>query len=383
MVGGESNCVYVNGRNRPYYHRRCKGKISSTNIESLPDELVFDILLHLPSEDIHRGARLVCKKWYNTVRTRNFRCARLRNSSVGLLIHSSDDERPIFMTMEKGRVEMSKMSYKIPGRVWTSCNGLILDYEVMRDGIYLFTLNPATRRCFDLPPFMSRSDSSYDYSGIAYAAASMEYKVAQTFSSRLRYPFVRGCAILTVGVDKFWRHVDTENLSPIGREILRGIPLTTEGYFHWTHREGTRVLTLNVETEIITETLVPNGYRERTKYYLSTGRSLTLLIACSGFSWEVMKMKSETGEWTKLTKVDLKARKCEFEQFVRECCGPLVQPSFLVIKPVGWVDEEVLVLNAFPTLVCVLYKVRTQEIEFVELDFDDDDLNFQVHRIKM
>ncbi|EYU23298.1 hypothetical protein MIMGU_mgv1a009193mg [Erythranthe guttata] len=350
MVGSKSNCVYVNGSNRPYYHRRCKGKISSTNIESLPDELVFDILLHLQSEDIHRGARLVCKKWYNTVRTRNFRCARLRNSTVGLLIHSSGDERPIFLTLEKGRVEMSKLSYKIPGRVWTSCNGLILDYEVMRD---------------------------------AYAAASMEYKVAQTFSSRLRYPFVRGCAILTVGVDKFWRHVDTENLSPIGREILRGIPLTTEGYFHWTHREGTRVLTLNVETEIITETLVPNGYGKKTKYYLSTGRSLTLLIACSGFSWEVLKMKSETGEWTKLTKVDLKARKCEFEQFVRECCGPVVQPSSLVIKPVGWLDEEVLVLNAFPTLVCVLYKVRAQEIEFVELDFDDDDLNFQVHRIRM
>ncbi|KAL3629258.1 hypothetical protein CASFOL_026480 [Castilleja foliolosa] len=105
----------------------------------------------------------------------------------------------------------------------------------------------------------------------------------------------RICCILTIGVDNSWRTVDSECELLQTTEFVHD-PLITEGFVHWYIRDTNEVLTLNVETEIITETSVPIPrvvYGNRHNILLSTGRYLSLLRPCGEYCWEVWEMKPE------------------------------------------------------------------------------------------
>ncbi|KAI3468627.1 hypothetical protein Pfo_025290 [Paulownia fortunei] len=344
-----------------------------TNIESLPDEMVFKILLHLPAQDIYDVTRLVCRKWCHMIHTHNFIYAHLQHSTCGLLIQNMNVKMfPIFVALQQGRIEISRFSYKFR------------DPSDINDRCALSIANPATKQHFALPPFFHRI-ACYPFSGIAYAVASMEYKVVHIYDCDGNSKVWR-CAILTVGVDSSWRHVHTEHLSLTAKELLRSIPLITEGFMHWADGSihSTHVLTLNVETEIITQSPVPQGYGKRLKYYFSMGSYLSLLIACSDFSWDVWEMKPETGEWTKLPNIDLEAQKCTIEQLPCVHDRSLMPFRYLnrVLTPVGWLKyQEVLVFHVSrPTRVCIAYNVHAQEIDLFELDSTSDLQTFRVHR---
>ncbi|EYU32150.1 hypothetical protein MIMGU_mgv1a012250mg [Erythranthe guttata] len=80
-------------RSRPYYFRVCKRNKNSQIMDSLPDELLFHILLQLPAEDIPNAA-VVCRKWYRTTRARDFVHAHRSHHSVsGLVIHELTTDR--------------------------------------------------------------------------------------------------------------------------------------------------------------------------------------------------------------------------------------------------------------------------------------------------
>lgn len=113
-----------------------------------------------------------------------------------------------------------------------------------------------------------------------------------------------GLEILTVGVDKSWRHVRIDHLCEDVRTLLCLSLLTCEGFIHWG--EGRHFLTMKVETEIITYNLAPLPSPPPPKYsyiyddsechyyYLSTGRYLTLVDRL----WKlyVESLGDETGE---------------------------------------------------------------------------------------
>ncbi|KAL7159889.1 hypothetical protein ABFS83_01G057600 [Erythranthe nasuta] len=355
---------------------------SLTNIASLPDEMVFEILLHLSAEHIYSEARFVCQKWYNTTNTRNFIHEHLRRSTPGLVIKCGNDpmKQPITVSMRRGRIEISKFSYELKGLYWYGCDGLFLHRDSSSSVLYI--TNPATNRHFALPESVS-STSPYSCSFLAYASTSMAYKLVQTYNCPDKIPIVRDCAVLTVGVDQSRRLVHTQHLSTAARQLLKYIPLTIEGFIHWTKKpQGTdRVVTLNVETEVITETRLPVDYgSERLMYYLSTGASLTLLVECSEFSWGFWNLKSETGEWAQLPDIDLESQKGKLVNFVsenrRRCSCPVN------LRPVGWLNHgEVLVLHGSRfSGVCVLYNVRTQAIDFFMLEYECITHMFDSHR---
>ncbi|XP_012832668.1 PREDICTED: uncharacterized protein LOC105953540 [Erythranthe guttata] len=349
-----------------------KRKKTSTNIGSLPEDLVFEILLRLPAEDIYKTAILVCKKWHNAIHSCNFVHKHLQHSAPVLLAQLIDhgDDRDYgfhqlnikrFLPMGRGSVEESEFSYDTMGRVLGSCNGLILECLETEDRYNLSIVNPVRFESFDLPSISPEFDIAYDPM-IAYAEASNKYKVVVMGFWKFEPTGIESCVMLTVGVDKSWRRVDTKHL-----DIDRC--LSTQRFIHWTRSEGTCIANLNVETEIVTETRIPQGYEKRFKYYLSMGSCLTLLVECVEFSWEVLKMKPETGEWTRMLKIDLEPLKGKFVNLVWKC-----------VSPIGWLNEKMLALRIFSPPVCVLYNVRTQEIESLELERPSDDYFFNVHR---
>ncbi|GFQ02390.1 hypothetical protein PHJA_002383000 [Phtheirospermum japonicum] len=364
-VGG--NCAYASGKTRPHYFPRCNKTIPEANIESLPDDVIFDILVRVPAQDIYDSARLVSPKWHKMIRTHDFARAHLQQSIYGLLIQDrgAKYDRPIFIETREGRIEISNFNHKFTCAVLSSCNGLVLDHQ-MNNNRYLYISNPATKRRFALPPFITEKPP-YRYAAIAYAAAAMEYKVVRTFCPYDGNRESRGCAILTVGVDKDWaRRVNIQHLSLKAKALLERHPLATQGFVYWAGMEY--VLSLNVETEIITQFHAPplchhDGETKLLYNYLPMGSHLSLLIGdYNRFSWEVWVMKPETGEWTNMTSIKLEAEKCTFEGVSALNCR---------LVPVGWskLGEVLFFRVRNPTKFCIAYNVHTREVDSFELEY--------------
>ncbi|KAL6545593.1 hypothetical protein OROGR_009467 [Orobanche gracilis] len=77
--------VKVNPRTCPYYLRRCK-RVRPTHIESLPDKLLPDIFIRIPTDHLYDRARLVCRRWYCIIHSYDFVSTQIQHSTYGLLL---------------------------------------------------------------------------------------------------------------------------------------------------------------------------------------------------------------------------------------------------------------------------------------------------------
>ncbi|XP_057775976.1 uncharacterized protein LOC130994876 [Salvia miltiorrhiza] len=352
-------------RSRAYYSRRCK-KGMPTNIESLPTDLLFEILLRLPADHLYERARLVCWRWYHIIHSHAFINAQMHGATYGLLLAPLDDNTlPLYVTADAdGEIHTSELN-GISEDVLATCNGLELEGSFPR----LVIVNPATKQSFHLPPFPTGVTYALLKYGFAYSAASLAYKVIRQVSGRHYEPHAQedyGLDVLTVGVDESWRQVEVHHLpNHVRRRLLAKTPLTSEGFLHWGW--GKCCATMNVETEIITLSEAPYQYKERDYYYLSTGRCVSLLVACGDLSWEVWEMKAGTGEWRKaLSNVDLRAEKCRIQQLAPE--------DDAVLEPLGWVKYPHVLAFYFDEYHyssqwehCIFYNLDTHQLHSIEL----------------
>ncbi|KAL3615572.1 hypothetical protein CASFOL_041233 [Castilleja foliolosa] len=334
----------------------CKRDMSkATNIDSLPDDVLFEILLRVPAQDLYDSTRFVCHKWYNMINTRNFKHSHLQRSTPGLLAVSVLKSEQAFMTIQNGRIEISKWSYGVGCRVLSSCNGLLLD------GRYI--TNPVTKQHFALEKLTKTKRCA-----LAYAASSRAYKVVCASYSPFDRKHGLVCAIMTVGVDTDWRcRVNTQHLSLKAKELLKESLLTTRGFVHWVRNDCPEsVLSMNVESEIITQIPGPclrDDCKSLYCHYLPMGRYLSMFIDRGEFSWEVWKMKPEIGEWTKMPNIDLEPQKLP-KHLIRECKRLHFKGPMLI--PVGWSNSgEVLFFDVY--LYIVAFNVRTREIDLCKL----------------
>ncbi|KAL3615065.1 hypothetical protein CASFOL_040726 [Castilleja foliolosa] len=356
----------------------------ATNIECLSDDILFEILLRVPAQDLYDSSRLVCRKWYNMIHTRNIAHSHFQRSTPGLLALDMINNEQVFMTMQNGRIEISKWSYGYDRPVDSSCNGLLLVSILDPEGLYI--TNHVTKQHFDLPPFLPGKVMPHKLLALAYIASSSVYKVvAVSYPTRCDRDLL--CAIMTVGVDTDWRRrVSTQHLSFQAKKLFYWSPLTTPGFVHWAEDDYSEcVLTMNVESEIITQIPGP-CLRDVGKSlwcrYLPTGSYLSLFIGRGEFSWEVWKMKPETGEWTIMPSINLEPQKVpKYLLFEFEKCrmsGPM-------LRPVGWSNSlEVLFFDiCFRTGIFVAYNVRTREIDSCELPVDCFMTEYFDHKISL
>ncbi|KAL3615650.1 hypothetical protein CASFOL_041311 [Castilleja foliolosa] len=336
----------------------------ATTIESLSDDLLFDILLRVPVQDLYDYARLVCNKWYNMIHTRNFAHSHFQRSTPGLLAVDLGSNEQAFMTMQNGRIDISKWTCVLGRLVWSSCNGLVLESNLNSKPCIL---NHVTKQRFALPPLPSEDVMASKMFALTYVAPSNSYKVVGvSYSEELECDLV--CAIMTVGVDTDWRRrVSTQHLSFKAKISLGLLPLTTRGFVHWARDDFTEfVVTMNVESEIITEIpgpcLLDDG-KSLLCRYLPMGSYLSLFIGRGEFSWEVWKMKPETGKWTKMPGIDLEPQKVPKYLFIEFKRHRFTGPMLI---PIGWSNSQE-VLFFFVCFHTVGYNVRTREIDSCKL----------------
>lgn len=227
-------------------------------------------------------------------------------------------------------------TFRVPPFV--SCNGLLLEFLSLNDNFYVIS-NLSTLRTSVFPPFPHKIRSKF-LCGMGYDAALDEYKVVVTYGP------LNGeqCAILTIGVDESWRNLCIDYLSPTAKgALVMNSPLITEGFMHW-EGHGFQVVTLDVGTEIMYETPppIPRVFGgQNSKYFMTTGRYLSLLIAREELLWEVREMRPETGEWLKLPDICLETQKGMIERlgFKHDDkivpCGWLKYPEVLAFRICG------------------------------------------------
>ncbi|CAA0816161.1 Unknown protein [Striga hermonthica] len=353
----EGNAQIIGGRTlSPRMCSRRKRPI--TDIDSLSDELLMEVLARVPGKELYE-ARLVCREWYHLLHTRDFMRFYLQHAPYGLLFECTILGSYLMLSQGGVRVEITKLGYKRRLHIASSCNGLWLGNQLGdRDNLYV--TNPTTGQVVLLPPLVNRVQSGFHAMG--YVPASMEYKAvifwpASEIEKRMH------CYILNVGVDKSWRKVEFESTTPLRMDRL----MISEGFMHWTHPPTNQVSTLNLETEIFTETPGPiplGGAGNVNNIYLWTGRYLSLLRCYGDNSWDIWEMsRPERGEWRKKVDFSLAAHKGRFEQL------GLRHDDLLI--PVGWVKYlELLALKSDDkehwTFV-FLCNLVTQEFDKIEL----------------
>ncbi|KAL6494905.1 hypothetical protein OROGR_030824 [Orobanche gracilis] len=174
MVGDDKG-LYPKCRTRPYYFRRCK-RIRPTNIESLPNELLSDVLVRLPADHLYDRGRRVCRRWYHIIHSYDFVTRQTQQSTYGLLLSSPKHElwdsghHPIFLTATQGPIEASEFSYVFRNTISNSCNGLGTEAYTYFELPYI--INPATKQPFVIPPMISRNCDMINCC-IAFASRSM------------------------------------------------------------------------------------------------------------------------------------------------------------------------------------------------------------------
>ncbi|KAL3649690.1 hypothetical protein CASFOL_006093 [Castilleja foliolosa] len=337
----------------------------ATNIESLSDDVLFEILLRVPAQDLYDSTRLVCRKWYNMINTRNFAHSHFQRSTPGLLAVDGHKSVQAFMTMQNDRIEMSKWSHEDSRLVLSSCDGLTLEID---SNLKPYITNHVTKQYFALPHFLfSEKVMHCRRFALAYVASSSVYKVVGVY-----YPVGLDrdivCAIMTIGVDTDWRYcVNTQHLSLNAKTLFKWFPLTTQGFVHWVKDNNSEcVVTMNVESEIITQIPGPCLHDDGKRLwcrYRPMGSYLSLFIGRGEFSWEVWKMKPETGEWTKMPSIDLEPQKVPKYLFFEFEKRPYLEH---MLEPIGWSNsQEVLFFGV--CLHTIGYNIHTREIDSCKL----------------
>ncbi|XP_057785352.1 putative F-box protein At3g52320 [Salvia miltiorrhiza] len=194
--------VYKNSRSRPYYLRRCK-RVRPTNIESLPSELLSDILVRLPADHLYDRVRLACRRWYHIIHSYDFVDTQIQHSTYGLLLYCIcvwGGHHPILITATQGgRIETSEYTYLYRGKLINCCNGLCIE-AYCRSG-YPYIINPSTKQSFIIPS-LPQTPYRLDLFGMVFAPRSMKYKLTSPFWKFKQIHL----GILTFGVDNSWRH---------------------------------------------------------------------------------------------------------------------------------------------------------------------------------
>ncbi|KAG5541516.1 hypothetical protein RHGRI_021371 [Rhododendron griersonianum] len=322
----------------------CPDESIQSKIISLPQELVFNILVLLPADVLHNVMRYLCFQWCKIICNPVFRKAHLlRSSASGLFIQYEFGSRNAYYVDTGTRdVTVTRINFQNSCKVWATCDGLVLfSYPYDRNNIYI--ANPITKQQVTLPPFKwSWFGSCFT---LACARSTGEYKVVGTYKENQ----VFCCGIITVGKDLTWGTVDTRNICMDKRIFLKHRPHSTGGYVYWASQAWSSLLILDVETEVLLEFLAPKSSSQGWQiWYKEMGNFLGCMFLSFNalLVFEVLVLADpKTGEWKNLYKFDLNGKR----EFIRlSLYKEFYRATVLELQPIAWVNNgEVLVFTTF------------------------------------
>ncbi|KAG5535120.1 hypothetical protein RHGRI_023040 [Rhododendron griersonianum] len=302
----------------------CSNKKKRTNTPSLPEEIIFYILVWLPADILYNSMRYVCRQWYKIIRDPLFVKEHLLRSTTGLLIQENFSCAAQFGKFGEMNTTETKVNFNFPNVLLATCDGLVL-FKDGYDDKEVYAANPLTKQRVAAPPFCF---PSFRF-GLALACAysTMEYKLVCTYRSKKSK--VYHCTMVTMGKDHAWKPINCQKLSDPCRQIFRGYRFSAGGFIYWAYDAFPCVVALDVESEVFYEFPSPAVETEDTSiYYVRKGKSLSCVVVnpYKG-TWDVWVLSDPRSHgWRKLHEIDLDAQKLGIS---RTC----------ILWPIAWVSN--------------------------------------------
>ncbi|KAL3508097.1 hypothetical protein ACH5RR_033479 [Cinchona calisaya] len=294
----------------------------------LPQELITQILLHLPAKSIGRF-RCVSKPWNSLLSSRYFMKSHLTLHSIhspsNLIIISSSDYSLFTITFNPKRSSSTSRVRREDGvsrklkncqGMWYSllgsCNGLVLmvDFDNC-----LFLMNPTTLELVKVPDSSLALDPIRRFSlhGFGYDSSSDDYKIVILTCYGNPFGVNEGTFVDVYSLKmKTWRRIENSPYDhSYSYEVNSGVLL--HGAIHWLATETSVedspviVAALSLSDEKFTHLGVPSCFNERN----SSAYKLVVLEGCLGmvcnvvyedyqfYIW-IMKEYGVQESWTKL-----------------------------------------------------------------------------------
>ncbi|KAH7839342.1 hypothetical protein Vadar_002932 [Vaccinium darrowii] len=361
----------LNGRvgQTKYQPISCANKKKQSS-STLPDEIMFCILVWLPADILYQSARYVCRQWYNIIQDPHFIKKHLIRSVTGFLVQQDFSRHGVMFTkFGKRDPIVTEMSLPFLGMVLTTCNGLLLFQHMEARTVHV--VNPLTKQMVALPQF-SHPIGGFPFCSFGYAKSKGEYKVVRPYE-RCRGDRASNCEMLTLGKDHAWRLVHCDNLSDVGGTFWQFDSYPAGGFIFWAYGSCSHIVALDVESEIFYEFPVPAGESQADAvglsarlshvHYFRRGESLSCMVWYGpGLSFDVWVLSDPiSGEWKKIFKINMNAIADGIIRLFSLPYGGL-RPwkEFSFLHPIAWVENgDVVIFYSFFQGPYIAFNVKT------------------------
>ncbi|XP_047943211.1 putative F-box protein At3g52320 [Salvia hispanica] len=222
----------------------------------LPSEILTDILLRLPLDDI-ATCKCVCKPWLNLIETDYFNKSHLSKSSPALVVSMLTTNSNWFnvfklnekLTHKHKQYSINMFDFPQATKIQGSANGLLLLKNPFRN--HLYVCNPITREFVELSGRLTRPRE--DCYGIGVSRISGQHKVVY-FNSKYGE-----CHVYTLESGSTWRRV--KGAIPSSDRCLSSVGAFASGNLYWLVSNGWKkfpyVCCFDLETECFSTFPVP------------------------------------------------------------------------------------------------------------------------------
>lgn len=332
-----------------------------SSFDSLPIDVVANILHRLPPQFLHCSARHVCKTWAEILSLSCFtKSHHLLHSEHGFLIQDSQSPHKVqhihHARDHSWELKETDLDLRFPGKIRGSTSDGVLLINTSSD---LYVANPITMQVLKLPTLPSICRLSSHCNSIARTASTGEIKVVSLGKDPINIGMFNWY-VLTVGKVMSWRKIRRVPAECDPASYLSYVQsLSADGVIYWTNSSWISdqfVLAIDVCDE--------------------TGHLLKAPIECQGQYWTLVQMGNDVccmncGKNVEMMKVwKLKDFHRSEWVLVNSIRFPIESPLRRRFSlPLMWVDSEVLVISVYvhASNVLVAYNVKKDEYQVVKI----------------
>lgn len=286
--------------------------------QSLPDDIIFNILLSLPFIHVVQ-LRCLSKTWYSLLTDSQFlklhrhRHHRPNRLMILLSLPCFQEEETHVPTIHPPPLLAVVTGVSIQG----SCHGFILLYKFRLHSLFLW--NPITRASIELPhpPKISELNTNFLLSGFGFDPISHDYKIL-ILNNWCRY------AQLYTRKTNSWKIITEDALKLFG--YVSGGGILVSGCLHWSTRpikgKDEKIVSFDLAKEKFKFVPAPISdeltIQNELPIQVCALEGLLAIVNYSNFAWNLWVMKEYGVEesWTKLMTISTSTE-------IRMWCKPL------------------------------------------------------------
>ena len=329
----------------------------SSSFDSLPNDVVTDILLRLPAQFLHSSARYVCRTWAEISQSPCFIKSHLHHSECGFLIQDAHSPYKVqSLHARDWELKETDLNSKFPGKIRGSSDGVLL---INKSGsvMDLYVANPVTMQVLKLPNLPSKCMLCSHCNNIARISSTGEIKVVSLGKDSYG---MYNWYVLTVGKDMSWRKISDVPAECDPASCLSYVQsLSAGGVVYWTNSSwitDQSVLAIDLGEESVHHLKVPRECHGQYWTLVQMGKEICCMNCGNNVEMKVWKLKDlHSNEWVMVKSI----------RFSNEI--PLGK---IFSIPLIWLDLEVLVLSFYVQVsnVVVAYHVNKGEYKVIKID---------------